>query len=327
MSTRIASQPTKRLAATLGFLKNAPFNSTGITEGRRAIFHKLAMVACVMISLQMFCLVIAACIAANPGLVASAQVALFPSDCNALLYRADYSLKMHDLKFALADCDRALLISPNNQTAFRLKSQICFDSGNYNAALNYINLADPTNVATIRLKANILFRQGDLRAAGLYPLQVWSSSKSPLNASDALNAGYALACTGDYKAAVFAVNKALSVAANDQDLCAAYTQKARYLLRLNQFEKAEADAARAIAFHQNDGAAQWDAYLYRGEARLALQNYAGALDDANSSISLNQADGRQLRLRANAYIKLGCPENASNDARLAEFCKVASADI
>jgi tetratricopeptide (TPR) repeat protein len=327
MSTRTVSPPTKSLAATQHFLKKDRFNSTGITEGRRAIFQKLAIVACVMISLQMFSLVIAAGISANPGLMADAQVVLFPTDCNALLNRADYSLKTHDLKFALADCDHALLISPNNRTAFRLKSQICFDSGNYNAALNYVNLADPTNIRTIRLKANILFRQGDLRAAGLYPLQVWNSSKSPLNASDALNAGYALACTGDYEGAVSAVNKALSVAANDQDLCAAYTQKARYLLRLNQFEKAEADATRAITLHQNDGAAQWDAYLYRGEARLALQNSAGALDDANRSISLNQADGRQLRLRANAYIKLGCPENASNDARLAEFCKVASADI
>jgi tetratricopeptide (TPR) repeat protein len=280
-----------------------------------------------MISLQMFFMVLAAGFAANAGAIASAQVALFPSDCNALLNRADYSLKTHALKLALADCDRALLLFPNNKTAYRLKSQICFDSGDYNTALKYINLADPRDVATIRLKANILFRKGDLRAAGFYPLQVWSSSKSPLAASDALNAGYALACTGDYVAAVSAVDKALSAAANDQDLCAAYTQKARYLLRLNRNADAEADAARAIALHQNDGSAQWDAYLYRGEARLALQNYAGALDDANSSISLNQADGRQLRLRANAYIKLGRPENASNDARLAEFCNVASADI
>jgi tetratricopeptide (TPR) repeat protein len=234
---------------------------------------------------------------------------------------------MHDLKFALADCNRALIISPNNRTAFRLKSQICFDSGDYDAAMNYANLADPTDVGTIRLKANILFRKGDLRAAGLYPLQVWNTSKTPLVALDALNAGYALACTGDYESAVTAVNKALFVAANEQDLCAAYTQKARYLIRLNKYKDAELNAARAIALHQNDGSSQWDAYLYRGEARLALQNYAGALDDANSSISMNQADGRQLRLRANAYIKLGLPGNASNDARLAEFCRVASADI
>jgi tetratricopeptide (TPR) repeat protein len=326
MSTRTVSQPIQKLATTISYLK-CPLNAAGISKGRRAIFHQLAIVACVTLSLVMFSAVLAGIVYSNPGVAASARVALCPTDCNALLNRADYSLKTHDLKFAQADCERALLISPNNRTAFRLKSQICFDSGDYNSALNYINLADPTNAATIRLKANILFRRGDLRTAGLYTLQIWNTSKAPLTASDALIAGYALACAGDYPTAISATDKALAVAANDQDLCAAYTQKARYLLRLNQFQNAEATAANAIALHQNDGAAQWDAYLYRGEARLALQNYAGALDDANSSISMNQADGRQLRLRANAYIKLGLPENASNDARLAEFCKVASADI
>jgi tetratricopeptide (TPR) repeat protein len=179
------------------------------------------------------------------------------------------------------------------------------------------------------LKSEILFLKGNYRDAALYPFQAWSTSKPPLIASDVLNAAYAFGHSGDYSAALAAAEKAQTIAFNDEDLSAAHSQKARYLLRLNRYGEAETEAATAIALDAKgkQQLASWDAYLYRGEARLAKHDYAGALADANDSIILKHFTGRQLRLRANAFKMLGQSDKALDDTRLAELYNSAGADI
>jgi tetratricopeptide (TPR) repeat protein len=266
---------------------------------------------------------------ANPEWEIGARITLCPWDSNAFLDRAAASRKSGDWKSALADCEKVLSVSPGNQRAYRLKSLLAYDAGDFDTALWCVDRADAADRRNIRLKSEILFLKGNYRDAALYPFQVWSTSKPPLIASDVLNAAYAFGHSGDYSAALAAAKKAQTIAFNDEDLSAAHSQKARYLLRLNRYGEAETDAATAIALDAKgkQQLASWDAYLYRGEARLAKHDYAGALADANDSIILKHFTGRQLRLRANAFKMLGQSDKALDDTRLAELYNSAGADI
>jgi tetratricopeptide (TPR) repeat protein len=266
---------------------------------------------------------------ANPEWEIGARIALCPWDSNAFLDRAATSRKSRDWKSALADCEHALSVSPGNQRAYRLMSLIAYDSGDFDVALSCVERADLADRRNIRLKSEILFFKGNYRDAALYPFQAWSSSKPPLNATDALDAAYAFANSGDYEAALAAAEKAQTIAPNNEDLSAAHSQKARYLLRLQRYGEAETETTAAIALDAKGKPqlARWDAYLYRGEARLANHDSAGALADANNSIALKQFSGRQLRLRANAFKMLGQPDKASYDFRSAELYKCAGSDI
>ena len=266
---------------------------------------------------------------ANPEFTLGVRVALCPWDSGALLERAAASRKSRDWKSAQADCEKVLSMSPGNQKAYRLKSLIAFDSGELDAALSYVDRADVKDRRNIRLKSQILFFKGSYRAAALHPFQEWSISKPPLNAKDALDAAYAFALSGDDTAALAAAEKAQTVAANNDESSAAHSQKARYLIRLNRSGEAEAEAAAAIALDANGKPqlSKWDAYLYRGEARLARHDYAGALADANNSIAICQDSGRQLLLRANAFKGLGQTDRASETIRMAKLYDIAATDI
>jgi tetratricopeptide (TPR) repeat protein len=246
---------------------------------------------------------------------------LCPWNCEALLNRAEYSIDQRNWQSASTDCDRALVLSPNNKRAHRLKAQVEFDQGAFDSALQLVNFCSPTDIKAMRLKAAILFAQGDFRAAAILPFQVLDTGKTALNSWDTINGAFAFARAGDYEAALAGAQKSLTIATNDHQRCAAHTDQARYLVHLQHFYEANAEAEKALTCGSENSYlnCKVDAYLFRGEARLAFGDARGALEDANRSISYNHYDGRQFTLRGLAQMQLGKDAEAQESIRLANY--------
>ncbi len=238
--------------------------------------------------------------------MANIYVALCPWSCDALVKKARFEIWRQDWTAATAHCDQALLLKPGNKEAYRLKAEIALAQNDLETALRFIELCDANNLEVVDLKSHILFRQGDYESSARLPLAAISSGIARKNPYTAAGAAYSFAYAGKYDAALAAAKQQEDWSTSTRSRREAQVSQSQMLLKLGRYAECIRTASDVLA----DESKPWlriysRAYLYRAEAKFALHDSAGALDDINHSMATEIFSRRQYEMRIAALFGLG----------------------
>jgi serine/threonine protein kinase/tetratricopeptide (TPR) repeat protein len=190
-------------------------------------------------------------------------IALSPQTANEYASRGYAKSRMGNKKGAIDDNNQALIINPNLARAHMNRAYVAYEEGNKESALQAIEeaLAINPNLVTG------LILKGEILAFQTNP---------------------------DWQAALAAYSKALAVNPNDPSVlnnrCGAY-------FSTKQLELALTDCDKGLKIDPNSAAL----YLARGNIRLAMENYEGAVQDYSRTLEISEKAGGDPRKEQPAY--------------------------
>jgi tetratricopeptide (TPR) repeat protein len=240
--------------------------------------------------------------------VADWRCAIFSNDAQSFVQRADAELRLGDFAAAMADCDRALLLKPQDKTAMHIKGGIFDWQGDLESAERFNELSDKTQADYWRSKANIEYMRGQYKNAALDAHQAGIIG---MYYFDFISEEYDWALTGDKNKALTAALLSETYAKSSFERAGSYRSVARSFVRLNRWDEALTACEQALALFSD-----YRTYGIKAESLLAKGDYDGAIKAASSAIFKDNSYSKAYEIRAAAFDKLGRSADAANDRRI-----------
>jgi tetratricopeptide (TPR) repeat protein len=209
---------------------------------------------------------------------------------------------------ALADCDRAIELSPTSAAAYNGRAWVYYRKIDYNARA----IADNTKALQLdpsyfdayvdRGKVHVSNRSYDLAIADFSK----AIELKPSVAQTYNDRGYPYRARGAYDRAIADFTKAIEL---DAKFVFAYRNRGEVYAEKGDYDRAIADYDKALQIDSNHG----PAYSYRGDALVAKGDYAAAIADYTKAIS-RYPFASDYRRRAWAYFKVGRLNEALADS-------------
>ncbi len=219
-----------------------------------------------------------------------------------------------DFEWAIVNLQKAIVLNPNDAEAYYHLGVIKSGSRDYNLGImNFDKALQLDNKYTIAFYQRGLahYSNKNYKAA----IQDFSSVlvEAPASNSAYIARGYAYADLGKHKNAIKDYDAALALAPNDD---ATFIRKGFSQMALKDYTAAQATFGKAVDL---DGKYKPFAYNNRAEATYKLGKYDQALEDINTSISIDSLNAHAYYNRAVVYshkgrfaLILSAPQSASS---------------
>jgi tetratricopeptide (TPR) repeat protein len=242
--------------------------------------------------------------------------------------------------------DKALKLYPKVAKLWSMRGHAAFYLRNYEEALNYHNKAldiDPKSISSLYEKGRALFElkryeealqcANDIlkldskdidaliaKGGSLFHLGKYQEATDSYNKALDINPDSILALSGkglalydltEYGEAIACFNKILKSEdkLDKNTLIVAYTNKGNSLHNLGQYEDAIKCYDKVLDINQlND-----DGYFLRGQAKIALEDYTGALEDLNKVRTGQFRSAEKITSIGQCYFGLGFFEEAEKN--------------
>jgi tetratricopeptide (TPR) repeat protein len=241
-----------------------------------------------------------------------------PGNPSAYVGRAEFFMRDHNDAAALADCNSALALDPENNDAFQLKSWILTRQHRYEEAWAANELRDHSKANYLNYRIN-LDRMQHKHLDAARTLEKLRTVQSNWGIYWDICEQYVLA--GRLDEALQCAKERTETA--DGDTYAevqGWRLQARVLVALGRYEEAVQAASKSIELSPKQEVAPGYSLLepaqtFRAEAYVHLKKYQLAVDDATAALNMQgfSYSYRALKARAEAYSQLGLASRAKED--------------
>jgi tetratricopeptide (TPR) repeat protein len=246
------------------------------------------------------------------------RCAVFSNDAQSLVQRANVEAGLGDFAGAMADCDRALVLQPQDKAAMRIKAGVFDWQGDLESAERYNELSDKTQADYWLYKSNIEHMRGQYKDAALDAHQSGLIGMCYFNF---ISEEYNWALAGDKNKALTAALLSESYAKSSFEKANSYRSVARSFVRLNRWDEALTACDQALALFSD-----CRTYGLQAESLLAKGDYDGAIKAATSAIYKDNSYSKAYEIRAAAFDKLGRSTDGANDHRTVQWLGHKSSD-
>jgi tetratricopeptide (TPR) repeat protein len=240
--------------------------------------------------------------------VADWRCAIFSNDAQSFVQRANIELGLGDFAPAMADCDRALVLKPQDKEAMHTKGAIFYWLGDLESAERFNEGSDKTQADYWQYKSTIEYMRGQYKDAALDAHQAGIIGTSY---SEFISEAYEWALTGDKNKALTAALLSESYAKSSFEKANSYRSVARSFVRMNRWDEALTACDQALALYSD-----YRTYGLKAESLLAKGDYDGAIKAASSAILDDNSYSKAYEIRAAAFDKLGRSADGASDHRM-----------
>jgi len=132
--------------------------------------------------------------------------------------------------------------------------------------------------------------------------------KNPKNITILLKRGLNRADFQDNSGALADFSAAIKVDSTSDSSAVVYQNRGHIQARLKNYKAAMADLDKAVSIYSND-----ETFVFRGDVKLAIKDYAGAADDFHNATYINPRNAKAYAHSSIAKNKLGDEQGSTED--------------
>jgi tetratricopeptide (TPR) repeat protein len=228
--------------------------------------------------------------------------------------RAENNVKLGRIRAAIDDATKAIEFDPKNWQAYELRALQYFKVGPYQNSIDDFHKAIELAPKELRL------REGLVKVVA----KTGESEFVIDEATRAIKSGFTSSFLYQQRADAYYRSEMYENAAKDLTVVLSMPMakdkwkrwdllklRGRCYLRSKQFANAEKDCTEALAIAPDDS----KTYFCRADVRDRMGKYKEAIDDLNSNIKYDPANGRAFSMRAKIYEHLGQKQKADADRK------------